>query len=78
MICGNKVASVNLVDEINKLVNNRLQYPIGFRKYVSKNNPEEVYYKIHIKNFTVFYIVKDDVMECRRIVYSRRDLENLL
>ena len=77
-IYGNKIASVNLVDEINKSVNNHLQYPIGFKKYVSKNNPEEVYYKIQVKNFTVFYAVIEDVMECRRIIYSHRDLEKLV
>ena len=74
----NPIASVNLIDVIYEAVDNRLLHPIGFKKYASKNNPEEVYYKIYVKNFTVFYVVIDDVMECRRIIYSHRDLENLV
>ena len=75
---SNPIAADNLLDNIDKSIINRLKYPIGFKGYVSKNNPEEVYYKIQIKNFTVFYVVIDNVMECRRIIYSRRDLENLV
>lgn len=30
------------------------------------------------KNYVVYYVVIDDVMEVRRIVYSRRDRENLV
>ena len=73
----NPIASVNLIDEITKAVNKRLQYPIGFKKYSSKNSIDEIYYKIQVKNFTVFYVVIEDVMECRRVIYSRRDLKNL-
>ena len=75
---SNSIAADNLLDDIETSITNRLQHPVGFRKYASKNNVEEVYYKIHVKNFTVFYVVIEDIMECRRIIYSRRDLENLV
>ena len=75
---SNPIAADNLLNDIDKSIINRLKYPIGFRKYASRNNSAEVYYKIHIKNFTVFYVIIEDVMECRRIIYSRRDLENLV
>lgn len=32
------------------------------------------YYRISVRNYTIFYVVIDDVLEVRRIVYSRRDL----
>ena len=78
MIYGNKIASTNLIGEIEKSVNNRVKHPNGFKKYASKNNPEELYYKIQVKNFTIFYIVTGDIMEARRIIYSHRDLDNLV
>lgn len=32
------------------------------------------YYRIYIKNYVIFYVVLGNVMEVRRIVYSRRNL----
>ncbi|MDD6716076.1 MAG: type II toxin-antitoxin system RelE/ParE family toxin, partial [Firmicutes bacterium] len=36
------------------------------------------YYRINVRNFSVFYVVIDDTMEVRRVLYSKRDLDNLL
>ena len=36
------------------------------------------YYRIYVRNYVIFYVVKGDVMEVRRILYSRRDLKNLI
>ena len=33
---------------------------------------------IRVKNFNIFYVVIEDVMETRRILYNRRDLSDLL
>jgi len=74
----NPVAADNLVNSVEKSIINRLQYPTGFKKCASRNSKEEVYYKIQVKNYTIFYVLIDDVMERRRIIYSRRDIENLV
>ena len=34
--------------------------------------------KIAAKNYTIFYIVKDNTMEIRRILYSRRNFDKLI
>lgn len=36
------------------------------------------YRTLHVKNYIVFYVVKGDVIEIRRILYARRQYENLL
>ena len=36
------------------------------------------YRKINVGNYTVWYVVIDHIMEVRRILYSRRDEENLI
>lgn len=36
------------------------------------------YYKINVKNYTIFYVVKDSVMEIRRIYYGQRNFDNLI
>ncbi|UOM52771.1 hypothetical protein MUG09_12380 [Sphaerochaeta associata] len=36
------------------------------------------YYRIHIKRFTLYYVVLDGTMEIRRFVWPRRDYSKLL
>lgn len=33
---------------------------------------------LRVKNYIIFYVVKGDVVEIRRILYARRQYENLL
>ena len=35
---------------------------------------EKVSYRIYVKNYMIFYVVIDDVMEVRRILYNKRNL----
>lgn len=46
----------------------------AFEPYHSAKDRQYPYYRISVRNYTIFYVVIDDVMEVRRIVYSRRDL----
>ncbi|GHU67508.1 hypothetical protein AGMMS49983_18850 [Clostridia bacterium] len=39
---------------------------------------EYPYYRIPIRNFTVWYVVIDDVMEVRRFLYGKRKVTELL
>jgi len=36
------------------------------------------YYRIYIDNFVVFYVVIEDVMEVRRVMYKGRNAEKLI
>ncbi len=36
------------------------------------------YRTLHVKNYIVFYVVKGDIVEIRRILYARRQYEKLL
>ena len=49
-----------------------------FEPYHSLRERDLPYYRIYVRNYVIFYVVKDDVMEVRRILYSRRDLKNLI
>lgn len=46
----------------------------AFEPYHSAKDRQYPYYRISVRNYTIFYVVIADVMEVRRIVYSRRDL----
>lgn len=36
------------------------------------------YYRIYVRNYVVYYVVIDDVMEVRRLMYGARDTDRHL
>ncbi|GHV74534.1 hypothetical protein AGMMS49940_18360 [Spirochaetia bacterium] len=74
----NPVAANRLVEETEKAIQERLSAPLSFKAYRSKKDRRHPYYRIYVKNFTVFYVVIDDTMEVRRFIYSRRDIDALI
>jgi len=75
---GNPVAAEDLVDRVERAIYERLAYPEAFAPYRSTRDRPHPYYWIPVKNYMIFYVVIGDVMEVRRILYSRRDLSKEL
>ena len=73
---NNKRAAKKMVDKVEKAINKRLKQPCGYEKYKTKAG--NIYYRIYINNYIVFYTLKEEVMEVRRIIYSRRNINNLI
>ncbi len=71
----NPIAAEALVNDVQKAVQDRLSCAESFEPYHSAKDRQYPYYRISVRNYTIFYVVIDDVMEVRRIVYSRRDLQ---
>lgn len=69
----NPIAAENLVDEVETAIHARLSCAESFEPYHSAKERDTPYYRIQVKNFTIFYVVLGDIMEVRRIIYSRRD-----
>ena len=73
-------------DDLNEIVDYityRLRNPIAaerlvddeaFEPYPSSRKREHPYYRIQVRNFTIFYVVIDGTMEVRRILYSRSNI----
>ncbi len=74
----NPIAASNFVDAVETAINERLQAPEAFQPYPSKKDREHTYYAIPVKNYYVFFVVIGDVMEVRTLVYSRRDLSQII
>jgi plasmid stabilization system protein ParE len=74
----NPSAANRLVEETETAIQDRLLAPVSFKAYRSKKDRKYPYYRIHVKNYTVFYVVIDNTMEVRRFMYSRRDIDNLI
>ena len=71
---NNEIAANNFVNELEKEINKRAYNPVSYEKYISIRKRKYTYYKIYIKNYIVFYTVKDNIMEVRRILYSKEIL----
>lgn len=77
-VLGNPDAALRLVDETEKAIWARAECAESFEPYPESKIRKHPYYRIYVKNYTVFYVVKDGVMEVRRFLYSARDLPSLV
>jgi len=75
---NNPTAALRLVEDTEKAILKRLENPLGYQPYHSVKDRKHPYYRINIRNYTVFYVVIGDVMEVRRFVYSRRNLPDIV
>lgn len=74
----NPIAAENLINDVESAILERLDSPLSFQPYHSLKNRDETYYRINVRNYSIFYVVIDDVMEVRRMIYNRRNLNELL
>ncbi len=74
----NPAAAENLVDDIETAIQERLRCAESFEPYHSAKERQYPYYRIQVRNFTIFYVVIGNIMEVRRILYSRRNFSKLL
>jgi toxin ParE1/3/4 len=74
----NPSAAERLIDDIETAVYKRLETPLSFAPFRSSKKRPHPYYRVNVRNFSIFYVVIDDTMEVRRILYSKRDLDKLL
>ena len=73
---NNPKAAKKLVDKIEKAILKRLESPLMYAPYESSKIRKHPYYKIKVDNYLIFYVVIEDTMEVRRILYSRRNIDN--
>lgn len=71
----NPIAADDLVDAVEAAIHERLPEAETFAPYPSTRQRAYPYYYIPVKNFFVFYVVIDGVMEVRRFVYASRDID---
>ena len=75
---NNPEAAQKLIDDTESAILKRAKAPLSFPSYRAAKKHENEYYRINIRNFSVFYVVIGNVMEVRRFIYSRRDIDNIL
>ena len=74
----NPDSAMKLIDKIENAIYKRLNCPLSFETFQSNRNRKYPYYRIYADNFIVYYVVIDDVMEVRRILYKGRDAGKII
>lgn len=70
----NPQAAEAFVDDVERAIRERLSCAEAFEPYASARERRYPYYRIYVRNYTIFYVVIGDVMEVRRIIYNRRNI----
>lgn len=74
----NPAAADRLVDDVETAILERLPCAESFEPFHSARERQYPYYRIQVRNFTVFYVVIGNIMEVRRILYNRRNWKEQL
>lgn len=77
-ILKNKKAATNLLKNIESSIKERSKNPEIYEVYKSEKEREFVWYRMYVKNFSIFYMVKENVMEVAHIIYSKRDIQRYI
>lgn len=73
---NNVIATNHLLLKVEKAIKNRLKNPLGYEKY--KTNGGNIYYTIYINHFIIFYTVNENIMNVRRMVYYKRNIDEII
>lgn len=77
-VLKNKGAATALVADIETAILKRLHNPLAFEAYPSIKKRGTPYYRIYVHNYVIYYVVIDNIMEVRRLMYRGRDINKHL
>lgn len=79
----NPAAANDLIDAVEKAILDRLPNAESFEKYHSKKERKYPYYRIYVKEYTIYYVVIPaergrKTMEVRRILHNLQDRDRYI
>ena len=74
----NELAAKTLVNNAEVAIKKRLSNPLNTAPYRSLGSRPHPYRRILVGDYLIFYVVIDNTMLIRRILYGRRDLDKIL
>ena len=78
-ILNEPVAARNLLDDVEKAIEQRADYPKSFEKARLKRRRKLPYYVIRVRNYRIYYVVIDhEIMEIRRLLHKNQDSDKQL
>ena len=70
----NPIVANDFLDALEKEILSVRAFPTAPAPYPTTKKRPLPYYPLRVKNFTAFYVVIGDVIEFRRLLYSRSDI----
>lgn len=74
----NEYAAKTFLNNVSIAIIRRSKNPLAFQKYISSKDRKYPYYRIYVGNYIVYYVVIKNIMEVRRILYGRRNINGLV
>jgi toxin ParE1/3/4 len=74
----NKIAAKALVTNVESTIKKRLANPLSVAAYRSIGIRPYPYRRILVGNYLIFYVVIDNIMVVRRLLYGRSDLNRII
>ena len=71
-------AAKNLLLKIDREVKKTADNPFRCHVYTSPEKLKTEYRVLHVNNYSLFYIVERDKIEIHRVIYSYRDISQIL
>ena len=70
--------AVYLTKNVHSAIEQRSKSPESYEIYKGKANMKYDWYRIYIGNYTIFYTVRNSIMEITHIFYSARNFDNII
>ncbi|MDR1105439.1 MAG: type II toxin-antitoxin system RelE/ParE family toxin [Treponema sp.] len=71
-------AALNFIDEVEEKIINLKNNPYSHRLYRPSEPIETEYRLLSVKNYLVFYVVLDNIIEIHRVLYNKRNLSHII
>lgn len=71
-------AAMDLLNALDESISRLEHFPFSCRVYQPIKALEPEYRLLPVKNYAVFYVVKEQTVEIHRIVYAKMDLTKLI
>jgi toxin ParE1/3/4 len=73
----NELAAKTLVSDVEAAITKQLDTPLHTAPYRSMEPRQHPYRRILVGSYLIFYVVIDDTMIVRRMLYGRRDIDRI-
>jgi toxin ParE1/3/4 len=71
-------AAMDLVNALDDSISMLQEYPYAYKVYQPIKDLGNEYRLLPVKNYVVFYVVKEQVVEIHRVVYAKMDLTKVI
>lgn len=71
-------AAMDLVDALDNSIYRLQQFPYSCKVYQLTQPLEAEYRMLNVKDYLVFYVVREHEVEVHRIIHAKMDIKNLI